>query len=138
MDPRLVGVWIRQEDPRERWTFRPDGTLQWWYRGEPDLDLPDSALERTYRADAAHDPAHLDLRGVFSPALDTYHVYDVTDDTLRVAGRWSVATSSGCRPTEIGTDVIAFTRGRGAEAAAGDAEPGAAPDPARDIVSGSS
>src|ERR1700737_1974714 len=51
VDPNLVGVWQYQNDAKEIWTVRADGTLRWFYQGVPAIGISDSIVEYTYRAD---------------------------------------------------------------------------------------
>lgn len=96
VDPKVVGVWQNQNDAREIWTVRADGSLQWFYRGVPAIGILDSIVEYTYRADPTQSPAHLDVihRGIMGTS---FCIYEVADDVLRIgiapdkAGNWPKA-----------------------------------------------
>jgi hypothetical protein len=96
MDPKLVGAWQNQNDAKEIWTVRADGSLRWFYQSVPVIGISDSIVEYTYRADPTQSPAHLDLihPGVMGTS---FCIYEVADDVLRIgiapdkAGNWPKA-----------------------------------------------
>lgn len=101
----LLGVWQNRNDDKEFMTFRPDGTMRWFYKGVPFVGIADSIVEYEYRIDDAKTPAHLDLihRGVMGTSL---LIYEVNDDDLRMGAHLQPAI----RPLQFGATDRLFKR----------------------------
>jgi hypothetical protein len=73
------------------------------------MGIPDSVLERHYRADSSQQPADLDLVGLLQLGRTSYYIYEIVEDTLCIGGGDDEFVAAS-RPKAFGSKVRYFKR----------------------------